>query len=271
MNRVAIAVVLLAAVAGGVFVIASQKGASEVSDEAPVLALRGTLPDDDGCTVDHLGARYEITPAVRTDAAHGSESRALNLYRDGQHVAIEDPTQGITEVWQRGAQGRLRLIRAFDADKRAVNYEPIEINDGRGERDWSLKSQLVSDSLLSTMKVESERGQGCDRLQHLSKEVDGGRLQVDFMPERKLMTHYEIERGDQRMTWDLKEVVGPAVAKAAVEQRLAYPDTDYADIGDNESDPFFRRMINLGFIEHGASGLYDAHGHELASQHGHGH
>lgn len=47
--------------------------------------------------------------------------------------------------------------------------------------------------------------------------------------------------------------------------------TDFADIGDNESDPFLMRMINLGFISHGASGFYDASGNMISSGAGHFH
>ncbi len=47
--------------------------------------------------------------------------------------------------------------------------------------------------------------------------------------------------------------------------------TDFADIGDNESDPFLLKMINLGFISHGASGFYDASGNMISSGVGHFH
>ena len=39
--------------------------------------------------------------------------------------------------------------------------------------------------------------------------------------------------------------------------------TDFADVGDNEAGPFLRKMIALGFVEHGASGFYQANGETL--------
>jgi len=61
--------------------------------------------------------------------------------------------------------------------------------------------------------------------------------------------------------------------KAQIQQQFAlwdaYQTTDYADIGDNEGDPFLAKMINLGFIEHGASGFYDANGKALGGGHSH--
>lgn len=45
--------------------------------------------------------------------------------------------------------------------------------------------------------------------------------------------------------------------------------TDYADVGDSESDPFLEKRINLGFIEHGAIGFCDADVHVLEGSHQH--
>ncbi|MBX2880378.1 MAG: hypothetical protein KTR32_10625 [Granulosicoccus sp.] len=39
---------------------------------------------------------------------------------------------------------------------------------------------------------------------------------------------------------------------------------DFADIGDNESDPFLKTMITFGFISHGASGFYDSSGQQIS-------
>jgi hypothetical protein len=70
--------------------------------------------------------------------------------------------------------------------------------------------------------------------------------------------------------WQLKEMVTEdAAVKAAFELRDDYETTDYADIGDNESDPFLLKMINLGHISHGASGFYDEHGHQMDGRHQH--
>ena len=59
----------------------------------------------------------------------------------------------------------------------------------------------------------------------------------------------------------------------AIKQKFAvwdrYQTTDYADVGDNESDPMLAKMIKLGFISHGASGFYHADGTQIESGHHH--
>ena len=42
----------------------------------------------------------------------------------------------------------------------------------------------------------------------------------------------------------------------------AYQTTDFADIGDDHTDPFLTDMVHQGFIEHGSDGVYHApHNH----------
>ena len=59
------------------------------------------------------------------------------------------------------------------------------------------------------------------------------------------------------------------IIDAFFNKNLDYQTTDYADIGDSESDPFLRKMINLGFVEHGSSGMYDAQGNDIGGEHHH--
>ncbi len=45
--------------------------------------------------------------------------------------------------------------------------------------------------------------------------------------------------------------------------------TDYSDVGDNESDPFVRKMINMGFVSLGTLGVYNLNGQVIDGVHGH--
>lgn len=102
------------------------------------------------------------------------------------------------------------------------------------------------------------------------RALNGGQIEIEWMPTRKLMSRYEYKDDKGAIKWELKSRIDDGNgAKSAVTRRLSYQDTDYADIGDNESDPFFQRMINLGFIEHEASGFYAAEGHIVSGGHDH--
>ena len=53
--------------------------------------------------------------------------------------------------------------------------------------------------------------------------------------------------------------------------RHSYFSTDFADIGDDHTDPFLTKMMNLGFIEKGASGIYDTQGNPMMNKNAHSH
>jgi hypothetical protein len=78
-------------------------------------------------------------------------------------------------------------------------------------------------------------------------------ISFEVKENRQLRYHY------QRLS--IEENVG------YIQKVLAYDATDFADIGDNESDPFFRKMINLGFITHNEANIIDAHGNNLELAH----
>lgn len=273
MNRTLLSAILFVAAIVGLLVVSRQQGGhhgSSIQDAHAAAIPEGPGPDlsDDSCLADAMGARYEVSQQKAGQAE--SPNRSMTLWRSGALVAHEDPQQGITELWNQVPNGRLRLVRAFDRHDRSVSYEPVDLNAGKGERDWSVKFQLISDDLLKATTVVEEQGAGCERVQHLKASTGDGTLEVEWMPARRLMTRYLHRSPRGATTWKLvARIDDKDQVHKAVTRRLGYQDTDYADIGDNESDPFLLKMINLGFIEHGSSGMYDTEGHDIGGEHDH--
>ena len=120
------------------------------------------------------------------------------------------------------------------------------------------------------MRAGKARGSGCETLQHYTLKQDGTRLRLKWLPEQQLISEFKIKTGGTRTSWKLLEIRKNTQAVAQKFIQLGnYSTTDYTDIGDNESDPFLMKMINLGFVEHGASGFYDSSGRNLRLGHRH--
>ena len=219
------------------------------------------------CQPERLGAKYKLT---QTHSAPASEkSRLMNLWRMQGLVAHVYPQQEITEVWNQVKDGRIRPVRYFDHDKRAIEYAPGDLNRGKGDRNWDGKYQMISADLLLSMTTISESGTGCLRQVNYQRQSNGETLQLTWLPELKLVKYFQQTRGDESVRWQLLEMVSDQnKISQQFTSREKYTSTDYADIGDNETDPFFRKMINLGFVSHGASGFYDAAGNALDGDHG---
>ncbi len=249
-----------------------------------ILALMAVLalphPASAECALDAsvLGARYASTIHARHAANHqhagdraDNITRTMTLWRNGKRVAHEFPQAQITEIWSRLPNGYLNVTRHFDGYQRGIEYQPLELNRGKGDKDWRLKYQLVSDTLKHKMHLVDTEGEGCEKVEHYELTDAGATHRLAWLPAPRLVKSYIVERKERTENWSLESVVTDAEqVKQAFARRDGYDTTDYADIGDNESDPFLLKLVNLGFVHH-ASGFYDVNGKPIDDGHGHAH
>ncbi|WP_020410589.1 hypothetical protein [Hahella ganghwensis] len=212
----------------------------------------------------HIGAKYFITSKV------GTPDRTMYLWRNDQEVAHQYPQEQITEIWNQVRDGRIRPIRYFESAKRGIEYQPEDINNGKGDKNWQGKFQLISDQQKDAMALVSTEGTGCERVEKYQIKNGETKIELSWLPELKLVQSYSVEQQNQNLLWHLTDLFTNEVqVKAIFHSYDGYQLTDYVDIGDNESDPFLLNLINLGFISHGASGFYDEHGNALGGNHHH--
>jgi hypothetical protein len=179
------------------------------------------------------------------------KSREIVLWRDGRRAAHEYPDSQVVNLWEATRNDRLRLVRYFDEYARGIEYDPAEVAAGDGESAWQLKRQLVPDALLESLEPVSVTGTDCDQSAHYEWQTDGRHYQLDWLRHRQLPASYTLTSDKVTVSWRLERLISdPAEIRQAFARRDAYQTTDYADIGDNESDPFLQKMINMGFVEH---------------------
>lgn len=215
---------------------------------------------------ENLWARYQLSDV--TDG-HPSSSTSVTLVRSPDQVAYRYQATAITELWEQTPGGRLRLVRNFDQHRRGIEYQPVEI---KGSHDWGTKQHLLSRQLRDELKLVSVSGSRCDRIEHYQGSREHQTFSLDWHTRLQLPQVFVVEeqQGKKRQRWELVEVTTEETRVAGVFDSLShYQTTDYADVGDNESDPFLMKMINLGFVEHGNQGFYDADGESLDGGHQH--
>ena len=205
-----------------------------------------------GIDPDRLGIRYTVTQDIEDETSHEQRKQHIQVWRHGNQAAYVHEEQQVTEIWDLVVDGRQKLIRYFDEYERAIEYQPGEINSSSGDEAWSRRYQLVSDDEMSAMTLTSKSGEGCDEVVHFEKiDADtGAHVSVVWQPAANVVTRLESKRGIETVTWALEELITD-VDRVDDEfvRRNRYHTVDYVDIGDNESDPFLRRMMNLGHID----------------------
>ncbi len=215
----------------------------------------------------NLIAVYEIAKSNHSSDKLGQELQ-ITLVRNGNEVAHQYPQTGITESWQLNQASQIKSTRFFDRHERAIEYQPGEKVHGKSESDWSYRNQLISDSLLSKFTTTAVTNEGCNRLETKQFSKDGLLMDITWFPELRLVSRFTIKQKDADSiveSWSLKRLtLSNNQITPFFKSRYAYYATDYADIGDDHTDPFLTKMMNLGFIEQGASGFYDTKGNPMA-------
>lgn len=220
------------------------------------------------CTVD-----AQVLKASYSQQQGAQSAQPFDLWRLNQQVAHQSHAQHIAELWQQLPNGQVRPIRYFEKYQRAIEYQPSELKHQGQAVNWSQKYQLVHPQLLA-QDYDTQTGEGCELEQHYTYKKGNQKLSLVWLPElklvKKLTTSVQHDDGHwhQQGTLELVSYSADADEVAAqFKQWDTYQSTDYADVGDNEHDPFLAKMINQGFIEHGGSGFYDQHGHAIGGHH----
>ncbi|WP_249319400.1 hypothetical protein [Pseudoalteromonas sp. BDTF-M6] len=219
-------------------------------------------------------ANAEVLKADYLQQQGKQNAKGFSLWRLHQEVAHQALAQGLVEKWQHLRSGQVRPVRYFEQYQRGIEYQPGELKGQGLEIDWSQKYQLVSNALLE--QPVRTQGQGCEREELFEHGNEQQKLAITWLPELKLVKSMTLSKQDDQGQWqqvNSLELQGYQLNKQQVERQFAlwdsYQSTDYADVGDNEQDPFLAKMINQGFIEHGASGFYSSDGQALRGGHHH--
>jgi hypothetical protein len=227
------------------------------------LASTSTLAQQ--CNIDsaHLKADYKITNTHENEQS----TQSLTLWRNNSQVAHQ--REVITELWQHLANKQIRPIRYFNAQQRGIEYQPSEV---RGVQSWSAKNQLVDTHLIEKMTLVNTQGNGCDEVKNYTLSEGDNQFKLALFTKSNLVKSFSVtnKKSDTHTLLSLNDVNSN---KAEITAQFAkwdrFQTTDYADIGDNENDPFLAKMINLGFIEHGATGFYNQQGKAIQGGHHH--
>lgn len=211
-----------------------------------------------------LSAQYLVSD---TNQLGQQTHTSLQLFRHGSNVAYQYKDQAISEYWHQQTNGAIALTRYFDNAQRAIEYQASEVNKVGS---WQQINEIISPKLRAQMQLIASQGQGCELEQEWHLTQGKQEIHLVWLANVKLIKQLTIQSRHDSKTWQLQTLnhsIDEVSQQFAQWQR--YQSTDYADIGDNESDPFFSKMINLGFVEHAASGFYQADGQPLAGGHHH--
>lgn len=195
-----------------------------------------------------LSARYIMTQYINVQLTKKITRTAFDLIRsDANRVTYHYPNAGITDLWWLDDHQEIRLIKAFNKQQRAIEYEPLEVAMLVKQR-WPKLQHLIAPVVLKKLKVRTRDDAGCLSSTHYTGFVDNIRVDVVWLDQLAM---------PKTLTWQDNKGKTEYVLQSLAPENTAllkkvddFDTTDFADIGDNEADPFLNKMISLGFIHH---------------------
>jgi len=211
-----------------------------------------------------LMANYEVDEFNKDKITKKTE---FSFFRKNENtVMYRYPQNKISKSWHRAKNGSINSVHYFDEFKRAIEYSRSDLAPNMSQ-DWQGMYPMISQRFLDTMdsKIKSDE---CEMTYHKIKVNKSWK--IVWSETLNAPIEMTLIDGDKTVRLAISEFkMDQKVVNDVFSQLNDYQSTDYADIGDNEADPFLRKMIRLGFVEHGASGFYDANGHAQKSDHVH--
>jgi len=225
----------------------------------------------------YLAATYQI----QTTKNNGKkEKHSLFFARKNNQIIYTQ--NNISEMWELTSNGKIKLFKYFDQFQKGIEYQPNEIAHNK-PNSWNDKKQIIGDVMLASMPIVEQKEKDCKiytslkRTSDLAEKIESAKLQT--LSKYELPEKFQYNSPQIKITWKLVKFESGKQRVAGYFKRFdSYELFDYTDIGDNESEPFLQKMINLGFIAHSNSsyyasekGIYSVSGSRAGSSHGHQH
>jgi len=213
---------------------------------------------------DSLGAHYRLIKGL--SGSQLTTESLKTLWRSKHKVLSVNGQQSVT--WFKLENGFVQKTAHFDHYMRSIEYQAKAMAEERWQQIW----QFVPNSKRHSLTLIDRKKIGCwqQEVYQWKDEEKESAGELIWNASLNLVSSLTIKQGKQQSQWQLEKIeMDKNVIAQAFSKRDNYQSTDFADIGDNESDPFLIKMINLGFIEHGASGFYNTQGENMSSTHHH--
>ena len=236
------------------FIISSSALAADSIDSPQICQSKST----------QLFAQYKIT--------HSSgKSSEFGLWRNHKSIAQHKTDNKVIDLWYQSSNKQLTLSRLYAEYEQGIEYASEDILNYPNL--WVDKYQLVPQARLAKLNKLEETGKGCEVAHTMSS--NDGTFKLTWLPKLQLAKRIEQETNSGTVVWTLTKI---SHDKSEIERQFsvwqAYQTTDYADVGDNESNPILAKMIRVGFsgpqeskqpkLHHGAH-----HGHSHDDDHDH--
>lgn len=203
-------------------------------------------------------ARWGIRYAVTDNTQPVGELMVLRQ-ADKHSTVLYNPQRQIGEWWRLADPQRPTFVRIFSKEQRRIDYTTGDLRTLHVEVNTQDIGTLGAASIRSHLQ-RYQPAQGCHQdVTYYRGTYQGKQYQLAWFEPLAIPLSLTVSIADKQRSWQAvgairQQEIAPMMAHWQQFQR-----TDYADIGDNENDPFLAKLIHQGFVEHPAQHYHAGH------------
>ncbi len=170
------------------------------------------------------------------------------FWRDEHHTETRDEASRQGDLWERDGREQLTYTRIFLDEKATLEYSSVDLLTSGMTPPWQQLRSLVDPKALGAVL---KRQPGATRsglvVEHYTGTLDGMVTNIDWLPRLQLPARLEKKTGQGGFS--LRLTTCHPLEKAAwkpgsLEARNRFRALEYTDLGDMESDPQVKRLLD---------------------------
>ncbi|MCL1074763.1 hypothetical protein [Shewanella dokdonensis] len=195
----------------------------------------------------------------------GEKQGTLLLLRQQAQTVFYNPQNQVAEWWNFDNPQHPQFSRVFGEAKRRIDYY---MGDLRTLGVQVSQTEIESFAAAHLRQVLTKEPQSaCAEAEAYEGDYHQVHYRMLWSTALQLPLSLETTVQGKVSRWQAQQFVATDDVTQHFQQWQTYKSTDFADVGDNEQDPFLAKMINQGFVEHSEHAAYDSHGNPLGSHH----
>lgn len=191
-----------------------------------------------------LAAEFETT-IIATDADGDERSRShrWRFWRAADYVETLDVQDDSGEVWTKSVDGVVSYQRLFHGQKHVIDYLPGDLKAIGAEPDWLAIATLLNQAMIAALLSDGQEDALGRPAQHYKSRSPLDGLEISWLQDEQLPALIKRREHGQTLITRLVALYPLAQSPWPYRRTANYACTDFADIGDKESDAFIQSIL----------------------------
>ena len=171
-----------------------------------------------------------------------------NLVRTARRIEVREGQTGA--VWEKLNHDQISYTWLQHEQKMAVYYTPSDLKILDQQPQWTTLATLIEPELLAALELVDSDPAAAEPLRVYRGHFGNSDFLLEWDQALQLPVTIIEHSGASRLEMRLQQVISSDQVPSSFTDIDAYHDLDFADLGDNETDPVVRFLTHGSAVEH---------------------